>query len=52
MGCAFSNNAEEKAASRRSKEIDRQIQEQYENSHKDVKLLLLGMSGDFHNSSV
>lgn len=43
MGCAFSS-ADEVAASRRSKEIDRQIKEQLENSHKDVKLLLLGMN--------
>lgn len=41
MGCAFSSS-DEAAASRRSKEIDRQIKEQFENSHKDVKLLLLG----------
>ena len=41
MGCAFST-ADEVAASRRSKEIDREIKEQFENSHKDVKLLLLG----------
>jgi hypothetical protein len=42
MGCAFSSAAE-KAASRHSKEIDRQIKQEYENSHKNVKLLLLGM---------
>lgn len=41
MGCAFSS-ADETAASRKSKEIDRQLKAEFENSHKNVKLLLLG----------
>ena len=40
MGCAFSSNTAE--ANRKSKEIDRQLKAESENSHKNIKLLLLG----------
>lgn len=42
MGCTFSSSPEDKAAVERSRKIDRDIKEQMQNSHRQVKLLLLG----------
>lgn len=41
MGCLFSK--EQKSAKDRNKQIENKLQEDRENSSKDVKLLLLGL---------